>query len=324
MSVNPEAFARHNPCRFGHDAFDLRRQRSSVGVAKDDPSSARVISRARAFECVGRIGLVAVKEVLAVDHCLATRRDSGAHAVPDAREVLLERAAERDVNVIIPRFGDEHDRVGVCGEQRGDAGIVGGRAAGALGHAEGAKARLSGRLALKKPGIDRIGAGIAALHIIDSKLVEQRPRSVAYPRAKSRRRSSVPHRAGSYRRDRGVRGSWCVFQWRVVDSDLASDFVIVVFAEPLIVDRREIAPLGDKSLALENRSGGVADVAGDALGAARLCELHKRVYQRAADPAARESGVYVEHVDNVGALEAREAGNDAFNCRDERQSLREP
>ena len=109
----------------------------SQSTAQRAPAS---IGRPGAGERIFGIGLVAVEEMLAVDHRLAAGRDGGLDAVGDAFEVLLERAAERDMDVIVPGLGDEHDRVGIRGEQPRDARIVADRAAGALGHAEGAEA----------------------------------------------------------------------------------------------------------------------------------------------------------------------------------------
>ena len=174
MRVNAEMVAGDDARDFGDDALDLVGKRAAVGVAKHDPARARPIGGARAVERVGGIGLVAVEEMLAVDHRLAPGGERRLHAVFDAGEVFLQRAAERDVDVIVPGLGDEHDGVGVGGEQRGEAGIVGGRAAGALGHAEGAEPRALRRLALEEPRVERIGAGIAALDIVDAEPIEQR------------------------------------------------------------------------------------------------------------------------------------------------------
>ena len=156
----------------GDDALDFVGQRAAVGVAQHHPARAGVVGGARAFERVGRVGLVAVEEMLAVDHRLAAGGDRRFDAVDDAGEVLLQRAAERDVDVIVPRLGDEDDRVGVGGDEGGEAGIVGRRAAGPLGHAESAEAGAAGRLALEEARVDRVGARIAALDIIDAELVE--------------------------------------------------------------------------------------------------------------------------------------------------------
>src|SRR5690606_30283834 len=51
--------------------------------------------------------------------------------------------------------------------------IVGGRAPCPLGHAEGGKGRPVRALVLKELGIDRIGARIAALDIVDTQVLKQ-------------------------------------------------------------------------------------------------------------------------------------------------------
>ena len=110
----------------------------SQSTAQRAPAS---IAASRAGKRVVRVGLVAVEEMFAIDHRLAARRPTAAFTLSAMRlEVLLERAAERDMDVIVPGLGDIDDRVGVGGEKAREARIVGGRAAGPLGHAEGAEA----------------------------------------------------------------------------------------------------------------------------------------------------------------------------------------
>ncbi len=156
-----------------HNTFDFVRQRAAVGVAQHDPPRPRLMSRARTVQGIVRIGLVSVEKMLAVDHRLAARLDRGLHACLDALEIFLERAAERDMDMIVPGLGDEHDGVGVRGEQACDAGVVLGRSAGAFGHTEGRKARPHRRLALEEFRVDRIGAGIAPFDIVDPQTIEQ-------------------------------------------------------------------------------------------------------------------------------------------------------
>src|SRR5277367_3470174 len=112
--------------------------------------------------------------MLAIDHCFAARGDRRLDAVGYAVEVLLERRAERDMYVIVPSLGDVDDRVGVGGEQPHEARIVGGRAAGSLGHAEGAEARARGWLPFEELSVERVRARIAAFDIVDAEPVEHR------------------------------------------------------------------------------------------------------------------------------------------------------
>ncbi len=174
VRVNAEMVAGDGARDFGDDALDLVGKRAAVGVAKHHPSRARPVGGAGAVERVARIGLVAVEEMLAVDHRLAPGGEGRLDALFDAGEVFFQRAAERDADVIVPSLGDEHDGVSVRGDERGEAGIIGGRASGAFGHAEGAEPRALRRLALEEPRIERVGAGIAALDVVDAEPVEQR------------------------------------------------------------------------------------------------------------------------------------------------------
>ncbi len=172
--MDAEALARNDARDLADDALDLVGQRSTVGVAQNRPARAGVDRGAGAGERIFRIGLVAVEEMLAIDHRLAARADGRLHAVGDGLEVLVERAAERDMDVIVPRLGDIDDRVGVGGEETRKAGIIGGRAAGPLGHAEGAEAGAAGGLLLEEFGVERVRARIAALDIVDAEPVEHR------------------------------------------------------------------------------------------------------------------------------------------------------
>ena len=71
------------------DALDLVRQRAAVGVAQHDPARAGLVGGARDGQRVGAVALVAVEEVLAVDHRLALGGAHGGDRLGDAVEVLL-------------------------------------------------------------------------------------------------------------------------------------------------------------------------------------------------------------------------------------------
>ena len=190
------------------DLLDLVRQRAAVGVAQHHPARAGLIRRFSAFQRVVGVVLETVEEMLAIDDHLAAGRHGGLDAVLDAFEVFLQRAAERDMDLIIPGFRDEDDGVGGAVEQGGDAGIVGGGAPGALGHAEsGRTARFSRRVSRRKircpadwrrdsrPRHNRCRARRAGR------------RSASCRRAKNRRRWSARHRARWCRTGIRARGS---------------------------------------------------------------------------------------------------------------------
>ena len=92
--------------------------------------------------------------MLAVDHRLAAGGDRRFDAVDDAGEVLLQRAAERDVDVIVPGLGDEDDRVGVGGEQAARPGSLAAERPGRLVMPKAQKrARLVGLRSKKRVSI---------------------------------------------------------------------------------------------------------------------------------------------------------------------------
>ncbi len=174
MGVDAELVARDGIRHVADDALDLVRQRAAIGVAQDDPARAGLVRRAGAGERVGPIGLVAVEEMLAIDDDLAAARERRRDRVADAVEVLLRRRLERDADVVAGGLGDEADRIGIGVEQRRDAGVVRGRPAGALRHAEGGELRVLRALLGEEARIERVRAGIPALDIVEPEAVEQR------------------------------------------------------------------------------------------------------------------------------------------------------
>ena len=74
VGVNAEALARNDARDLADDALDLIGQRPAVGVAEHGPARAGVDRGLSAGERIFRVGLVAVEEMLAIDHRLAARR----------------------------------------------------------------------------------------------------------------------------------------------------------------------------------------------------------------------------------------------------------
>ena len=95
---------RHGTDDLGH----LAGQRAAIGVAQHHPARAGRVGFRGAGQRIGRIGLVAVEEVLAVDqHFLARRAAPPRRCLADRLEVLLVAAAQRHAHVIVPGLGDE-------------------------------------------------------------------------------------------------------------------------------------------------------------------------------------------------------------------------
>ena len=172
VGMDADPLAREARDHGAHDPLHLVGQRAAVRVAKHDPASAGVKRDLDAGERVVGIGLVAVEKVLAVEHRLPTGGGRRGDRLGDRIQVLLVGAAERQPHMEVPGLADEADRVGIGLEEVLQAGVVGDRAAGALHHAEGGEFCAARPLPFKERGVGRIGAGIAALDIVDPELVE--------------------------------------------------------------------------------------------------------------------------------------------------------
>ena len=162
----------------GDDALDLMRQRAAIGVAEHDPARAGFMR-----------GLGAGERVIADCPC-SRRRNARNRRAPPCRARRRRRptgVCPRDC----PRASSAARRapdnprllatkvtaIAIGVEQRGDARIVGGRASLPPRHAEGGEARAQRRPLREEFRVERIGAGIAALDIIDAELVEHARRS---------------------------------------------------------------------------------------------------------------------------------------------------
>ena len=124
------------------DALDLVRQACRRWCRRAPPSARRPPTRpwrrrarSRDWPCSRRRN--ARRRTAPRASCAARHGD----AVADHGEVLLEAAAERDVDMEVPGLADHADRGRRRIDQRRQAGIVGDAAAGPPRHAEGGEAR---------------------------------------------------------------------------------------------------------------------------------------------------------------------------------------
>jgi hypothetical protein len=155
------------------DGFNLMRHGAAIGVAQHHPARAGIIGRLGAGEREFGILLVAVEEMLAIEHHLAARGFRHADAVADRGEIFLVGGLQRHAHLIGRGLGDETDRVGLGFQEPREPGIVRGRTARPPRHAERRELRMVQlRLGGEKFGVGRIGAGIAALDVIDAEFVE--------------------------------------------------------------------------------------------------------------------------------------------------------
>src|SRR3546814_17809476 len=86
------------------------------------------------------VGLVAVEEVLGVEHDLGLAGRRMGDGLGDHGDVLAVRNLQRHVDVEVPALADHADCIGARFPQGGKTGILVGAAPGPAPHAEGAEA----------------------------------------------------------------------------------------------------------------------------------------------------------------------------------------
>ena len=121
MGVNADVIAGNVLYHLGDDGLDLMRHGAAIGVAQHHPARAGIIGRFGAGQREFRIFLVAVEEMLAVEHDLAAGRFRRLHAVADRGEIFLVGGLQRHPHLIGRRLGDEADRIRLGFQQRRQA-----------------------------------------------------------------------------------------------------------------------------------------------------------------------------------------------------------
>ena len=158
------------------DVGDPARQHPAVGVAQRDDRGARVVRRPQHLEGVVAVGAVAVEEVLGVEEHLLPLLAEVGDRVADHREVLLERGAQRELDVAVVRLGDQRHDAGAGVAQRGHQRVVGRGDPGPAGGPERREPRVAQVELLARPaeelGVLGVGARPAALDVAHAEVVE--------------------------------------------------------------------------------------------------------------------------------------------------------
>jgi hypothetical protein len=160
----------------GDDLADLVRQAAAVRVAQHE---VRRPTDDGGFQRPQRdlgVVLVAVEEVLEVDHHPPAGAAEEAHRVADHRLALVERGLQRLEHVVVPALGDDAHRLGAGVEQVAQRRVVVDLALRPPGGAERderrrLEAQLLGR-AGEELDVLRVGAGPAALDVVDAEVVQ--------------------------------------------------------------------------------------------------------------------------------------------------------
>ncbi len=121
---------------------DLVGETAAVGVAQAQAVGAGFGRGGQRLQRVVRIVLVAVEEVLGVEHHFLAVLLEVAHRVADHAQVLVERRAQDFQHLVVPALAEDGDGGGAGLEQRLDVGIVGDALADLARRAEGDDARV--------------------------------------------------------------------------------------------------------------------------------------------------------------------------------------
>ena len=111
VDADPDAGRLHHVV---DDVGDPAGQHAAVGVAQGDDIGPGVVRRPQHLERVGAVEPVAVEEVLGVEEDLLALGAEVADGVADHREVLLERGAQRLLDMPGVGLGDQGDHAGAA------------------------------------------------------------------------------------------------------------------------------------------------------------------------------------------------------------------
>ncbi len=159
-----------------HDGLDLVGQRAAVGVAQHHMAGALHDGGFQRPQAELRVGLVAVEEMLQVDHHHAPSGVQELDRVGDHQLAFLQRGLQRLGDLIVPTLGHDAHRARVRVEQVAQGRVVVGLAAGTACAAERDHRRRGQPQLRVRAGEEldvlRVGARPAALDVVHAEVVE--------------------------------------------------------------------------------------------------------------------------------------------------------
>ena len=162
------------PPRFGNNRRDFVRQRAPIGIAQHNALRPRQRRRPNRLQCVLRVCLVAVKEMLGVKEHPPTALRQKRHRVRNHSEIFFKRSLQHALHMQVPALAHQRRHFGFGVKQRREIGVL--RRVD-IGVARAAESRQRGvaqpqRLgALKKLRVARIGAGPSPLDVMNAQIV---------------------------------------------------------------------------------------------------------------------------------------------------------
>ena len=175
VAVNAQLLVGKRACDDADHLFHLEGKRAAVRLAEIDGVGAGLACRAHARERVVGISLVAVEEVLGVEHHSEPVGLQISDRVGDHAQVFLERGLQCARDLGIPRFPDDGRHRSAALDEIGEPLVLVGRRALLAGRPERGDARMGKRQlphAAEELDVLRVRRGKTALDEIDAERVE--------------------------------------------------------------------------------------------------------------------------------------------------------
>ena len=177
-------------CCRGHHLPHLRGQHAAVGVTQDDHLRSRVGRHLDHLQRIGRVGAVAVEEVLGVDEDPAALGGEEGDRIGDHGQVLSQVGAQRPENVLVVALGDQAHHLGARVQEGSGQRVALRPAADPARRAERGQRRVAQRQVTRRGGreeggVGRVGAWPAPLDETDPPFIEdpRDPELVAHRQA---------------------------------------------------------------------------------------------------------------------------------------------
>ena len=157
-----------------HTSAHIMGQRATVGVTQHNPARAGIIGRLGRSNCIIRIGLEPVKEMLCIKQRLAPLPCDMCNGCFDIFDVFVQRYPQRSLHMKIMRFTHQTNRRSARIHNRRQHIVVVSGPTGPFGHPERCHGCTGLWHGLKKLGIRGVRPRPTAFDVIDPKIIQHR------------------------------------------------------------------------------------------------------------------------------------------------------
>ncbi len=173
MGVDADIRIRQGLTNRGYRLGDLFGHGATIGITENDPFGAAFMGSLGAIK--GKLGvvLIAIKEMLTIEHRLTPALLGGGNRFPDHHQVFIKADPKRGFNMKIPCLADQAGAIGFSIKHGIKPAVIGGAAATPAGHPESNRTGMVKRRKLTEKGIvGGVGARPAPLNIINPHIIE--------------------------------------------------------------------------------------------------------------------------------------------------------